>query len=355
MSNENQNLSNQENIQPINMDAVDIFEINKEINFDTFESDIEEERKKVYANYKKSKLVSNIIMGVVVAFIIAGIIMWTQNNDILKILGYVFLGLGVVTVLVFYVFNRNKTPQMIRKYMGLVSDKFNAFVYHDEKFRHASMNPNEKMDAATISADRCYVGVASCGSRNVVKGKFMDHPFIVSDVSCSGLDEKNKQVDLFVGKYLSFDNNYKFDGRIIINVCLKGDKVYDLPNDTFELEKVFHENQMTIWANPGLDYKGVVNDKFLSILKQIKVAEDKHLVNMNIVIWGGHSAVYLSYDNSLMSFPFEHPFTKKPIEQFKKDQDVIFELFELMLKEKTLKTDKVIKTSDDGLNKESEE
>lgn len=355
MSNENQNLSNQENIKPIDIENVDIFEINKAINFDTFESDIESERQKVYANYKKAKLISNIMMGIVVAFIIAGIIMWTQNNDVLKVLGYVFLGLGVVTMLVFYVFNRNRTPGMIRKYMNLVSDKFNSYLYHDDKFEHASMNPNEKIDTATISADRCYVGVASCGSRNVVRGKFKDHPFIVGDVSCAGLNDKNKQVDLFVGKYLSFDNNYKFDGRIIINMCLKGEKVYDLPNDTFELEKLFHEDQITIWANPGLDYKSIVDDKFLSILKQIKVAEEKHLVNLNIVIWGGHSAVYLSYDNSLMSFPFEHSFTKKPIEQFKKDQDVIFELFELMLKEKTVKTKNNTAVSENNIVKESEE
>lgn len=331
---------NLENIQPVDMN-VNIYEINKNINPETFAQEIEEQRLLVHKAYKKSKLISNIMMGVVICLIIAGIIMWSQNNDALKIVGYVLLGLAIAGMLVFYFINRGRLPKAIKTYIAFVSDRFNGYLYKDEKFHNVSCNPNEKIDAATLTADRCYTGIVSCGSRNIIHGTYLDHPFLVGDVSAVGLEGKKKQIDLFVGKYISYDNGFKFDGRIVINVRLKGEKLIDLPNDTYDLEQVIQDGQLTVWATAGLDYKAVINTKLLSQLKDFDVDESRHLLNLNIVIWGGHTAVYLSYDNSLMSFPFENPYNRHPIDCFKRDQDRVFSMFEDMLKEKTVRLEKV--------------
>ena len=48
--------------------------------------------------------------------------------------------------------------------------------------------------------------------------------------------------------------------------------------------------------------------------------------NINIAVWAGHSAAYLSYDDAVMAIPFDKPFDYEGFEQSCKDVDSIVKL-----------------------------
>lgn len=338
---ENQEVSKEE-ITPVDMN-INIHEINQNVDNTNFSSDVEKKRESFYKNYKKaSKFSTYSTLGVVVLVIVGFILITMNGNDAAKISGYVILGIAAVYLVVYYVLNRNRMPRMTKEYMAYINSAFNGYLYSDKKFERVSVDPSEKLDMGEITSDGVYSNVYTCGSRNVVHGKFKNHDFLVADASVDGKDGK-KQIEYFVGKYISCDNGLKFDGRVVFNYHINGDKKVDLPNGVEDLAKVEENDSFTIWATPGLDYKNVLTDEIIKFVSShFVVSEEKHLLNVNIVVWGGHTGVYLSYDNSLMTFPFDKPFDSSGIDAFKQDQNAVFDLFDMMMKEKVVKTNKVI-------------
>ena len=53
---------------------------------------------------------------------------------------------------------------------------------------------------------------------------------------------------------------------------------------------------------------------------------DEKLLNAVVVVWAGHTGVYLSYDDSVTVLPFEHPFDRAAQEQYKEDLLAALEL-----------------------------
>ena len=143
----------------------------------------------------------------------------------------------------------------------------------------------------------------------------------------------------FVGKYFSISNNVAFDGRIIISIR-NPEKETDLPDCLEDLELVKEDNELRIYASKGLDVKEVLGTKLISELRKNKIEE--HLLNINIVIWGGHTACYLSFDDETMVVPFEKEFSSKPYEQYEKTQFDILNSLKVLNKEKKIKTKEVV-------------
>lgn len=342
-----------EEITPVDMN-VDLHEMDLNINTDNLEETVEKRRGEVHGKYKQARKISNIATLIMVIFVIASFVLIVQDGDAFKITGYVLGGVALVGMLIYYIANRNRLPGLIKEYMSEINSMFNAYLYKDNKYEKLTMDPNEKAEMGVMASDRVYLNIAGCGSRNIIHGSFENHPFMIGDVALSGIGEKSKQVDFFVGKYLTCENNYKFDGRVIINICLKGEKTFDLPTDIKDLVKVEQVEQTTVYATPGLDYKKIFTNELINKLNHLDVKEEKHLLNVNVVVWGGHTAVYLSYDNSLMSFPFDQPFKKESISEFKKDQNIVFDIFDMMMNEKTIKTDASVKPAIELASKEED-
>jgi len=55
-------------------------------------------------------------------------------------------------------------------------------------------------------------------------------------------------------------------------------------------------------------------------------------MNINCVVWGGHTAVYLSYDDPVISIPFDKPFNKDPQEHYKNDLEKIMKIISILNK-----------------------
>lgn len=276
---------------------------------------IEHARQDLYALYKKSKKLSNIILVIVLIVVIACFILVAQKAMWMKIIGYVLGGLAILTLILYYFLVKNKFPTATRKYIEYVNEQLNGYVFESSDFTKALYDPLEKIDQSEIMSDRVYMNVSRIGSRNVVIGTFKDKRFKVSDLAVYFAGEKNKQETAFVGKYITASNSLKFDGRYVINV--KGLKPTDLPTDITDLTLLDESEDFVVYGPDKGEYKQILTTKFISAIKNIKV--DKDLLNLNVVVWGGHTAIYISYTDAVIALPFQDPFKKEATEQYRKD------------------------------------
>ncbi|MFA5503169.1 MAG: hypothetical protein WDA35_02140 [Bacilli bacterium] len=281
-----------------------------------FYTEVENARLKLHQKYKKNKLMSSIVTIIVVALVVLAFFLMANEGEAFKYAGYAVAGVTLLGMVIYYIINKNRFPDETKKYISFIHVQFNSFVFEDKKYEKIEMEPRDKIDTGEIAVDRIYKDISQTGSRNVIRGTYDKNTFVSSDLAVYTRKDKKQDVACFVGKYLSIPNNITFSGRIIIT--LKGEKPMDLPTDLEDLENVIDEEKLIIHAPKDVDYKTIVGEKFLKNLKKIEIKD--FLININIVIWGGHTAVYLSYTDELMTVPFENPFNELPLTQFKDNQ-----------------------------------
>lgn len=267
-----------------------------------FEEQIENKRKEVLAFYKKSKTISTINIAVVLTLVIGAFILFVQNELWMKILGGCIMGACVIYMLVHYLLTRKKVPNKIQEYIAFVTEKFNEHDYEKPDFVDVACDTKEKIDQSDVLADSVYIDYVNFVSRNVVRGLYKGNKFTISELALYGAGEKNARVPLFVGRYISFPNNIKCQGHYIYSV--RGEKELDLPNNLAGLSEIYESGNIHVYGAEG--EKGISMNKIVNALKAIKMKNP--LLNISLVIWEGHSAAYLSFDDTVMGLPFEHPF-----------------------------------------------
>ena len=315
---------------------VNTFEPNGDIS--VLETTIEEERKKLKDFYKKSKRTSNISVLIAVALIIACFVLVSQADTALKIIGYCLGGAALIGMLVFYVLTKNKFPSATREYINVVETRYNAFAFHNEKYVELTFDKNDKIEKGDIASDYVYKDISRLSSRNVIRAKFDGQHLLVSDLAVYHKGPKSQDLPVFVGKYISLENNVAFDGRIIL--CTKNaEKPVDLPDYLEDVELVKEDENFVIYTSKGVDYKEVLGTKLISEIKNIKI--ENHLLNVNVVVWGGHTAAYLSFDDETMVFPFEKEFKAEPYVQYEKVQTSLLNSLSALNKHKEVKSLKV--------------
>ena len=274
---------------------------------------IEEARKDLYKQYSTSRKISNILMLVIVVAIVGVMFLIMSNNNILKIVGYVVGGLLVVGMIVYYVLNRNRFPNKVKNYVALVSTKVNERTFQDASFSEMKFNNEEKIALDDLIADGIYQEASGINSRNVAHGKFNERSFLYGEAALLRPSSRKQQVPpLFVGKYVSITNDLKFDGRIILNFKNPKEPL-DLPNAVSDLVILEEKEDFVVYGNEGLDYHKLLKNDIIFGLRKIEIKD--HLLNVNVVFWSGHTAAYLSYDDAIMSVPFDKPFDKNGFEQ----------------------------------------
>lgn len=304
------------------------FEVKKDDTGVPFNERIENARNDLLVKYKKNKQLSTIVTFVVVVLVIAAFILMYQESEGFKITGYVVAGATLLGMIAFYIINRNRFPDATRDYINFISAQFNGFVFEDSAYEKLTMDPKDKLDQGEIAADRVYTGIARLGSRNIVQGIYLHEHFTIADVAAYTRGDKKQEVAAFVGKYTSFPNNRKIEGRIIITI--KGEKEIDLPTDISDLVKVEEAEKMTILATEGLNIREILGEPFMKAIEKFKVSEN--LMNLNIAIWGGHTALYMSYNDEMMVLPFEKAFNEEPIKQYKDEQIKLLKIVSLLNK-----------------------
>ena len=283
----------------------------------TYDRVIEDARKELYKSYTMSRRVSNILMFVVVAAIVGIMFLVINNNQVLKIVGYSLAGALLVGMILYYVLTRKNFPNKTKDYVALVSKAVNAEIFKNQEFDEINSNPDEKLGLDDLIGDGVYQEATGVNSRNVVRGTYKKHHFLYAEAALTRPSTRKQQVPpLFVGKYISLPNDLKFDGRFVLVFKNPKDPL-DLPNAVNDLAVLEDKDDFMVYGPESSNYRDVINNKVVSQLKKLQIGG--HLLNVNVVFWSGHSAAYISYDDTIMSVPFDKPLDKAGFDQSFKD------------------------------------
>ena len=279
----------------------------------TYDVIIEDARKDLFNSYNKSRRISNILMFSVVAAICGIMFMIISNIQALKIVGYCLAGALVVGMIVYYVLTHKNLPNKVQKYVPFVMKTLNEKMFSIQGFSNIENNPEEKLKMDDLVGDGVYAEANNVNSRNVVRGVYNGHHFLYVEAALTRPAQKKQQVPpLFVGRYISVPNQMKFEGHFIFN--FKNPKQpLDLPNAISDLSVLEEKDELVVYGPENANYHDVIDNKILAQLKKLKI--EGHLLNVNVVFWGGHTAAYLSYDDSILSVPFDKPFDKDGFEK----------------------------------------
>lgn len=288
---------------------------------------IEEARLRFWKKYKAGRRNSYIAMGVVMALAIGSVICITQKATVFKIVGWSLIGVALVGMLVYYIVSRNDMPKATKEYIAVVNEQFNSRNFSDTRFSEVSVDKDEKIELADPISDGIYVGLTNIASRNVIHGKFDGRSVRVADMGIYSGTGRNRQ-SAFVGKYITAPNDLHFEGRYIITS--KGKTPVDLPSDTTDLDLLLNEGDFLIYGKNGNKPSSDLTQKFIDKIKKLET--DKHLLTFSVVIWGGHTSVYASYDDEIMTLPYEKPFEKSANEAYAQDLYAFMDALSLLTK-----------------------
>lgn len=290
-----------------------------------YEDVIEDARLKFQKDFKAGRRNSYIMMGIVLLFAVAAVICIGMKEMAFKVIGWSIVGVTVIGMIVYYVLTHNNLPHKTKEYIALVNEQLNTRNFMDTRFSEVTVDEKEKIELADPSADAVYLGLNNIASRNVISGKFANRSFKVADLGLYAGEGKSRSA-AFVGKYVSFVNDLHFEGRYIINI--KGETEIDLPTDIEDLVVLENEDKFTLYGKKDAKYTSDLSKKLIENMKKIVI--NNHLLNLNVVIWAGHSAVYLSCDDQIMTLPFQTPFVKDVNEQYAKTLVDLLEILNLV-------------------------
>ena len=293
-----------------------------------YEEAIEQARVDFNKVVKKSRIRSYIAMGVVLALAVTSVIFIGFRGLAWSIAGWSLVGTAVVGMIVFYIVTRNTVPNATKDYIDVVNRELNQRNFADNQFTEAKTDKKEKLEIADPISDGIYAGLTTIASRNVINGKFAGRTFKLGDMGLYSGQGKGR-TSAFVGKYFSYPNDLHFEGRYIISI--KGKAPVDLPTDTADLVVLHEDDSFVVFGKEGAKYESDLTKAFVSEIKKVQV--NNHLLNLNVVIWSGHTAVYASYDDQIMTLPFQKNYDKEPNEQYANDLLHLFKACHLIVKE----------------------
>ena len=284
---------------------------------------IEEARKDLFKAYTNARRISNIIMFVLLGVIVGVMFMILSNIQWLKILGYCLAGAVVVGMVLYYVLTRNRFPNKTKAYIAYVNNLVRERMFGKD-YSNIKYNEDEKFALADFAGDGVYKDATGINSRNIIRANYKGHHITYGEVALLRPSTRKQQVPpLFVGKYISVPNDYQFDGRFVI-VMKNPKQPFDLPNAVDDLAVLEEKEDFVVYGPEGADFHKTFKGEFFANLRKVKV--ENSLYNVNVVIWAGHSAAYLSYDDAVMAVPFDKPFNYEAYEQSFKDVDTITKL-----------------------------
>lgn len=288
----------------------------------SYDKVIEDARLDLFNSYSKSRRISNILMFAVVAAICGIMFMIISNNDVLRIIGYCLAGALILGMILYYALTRKNLPNKVKAYVPLVTKALNDKMFADSKFAGIETNEEEKLAMDDLVGDGVYVEANGINSRNVVRGTFKEHHFLYAEAALMRPSTRKQQVPpLFVGRYISVPNQMKFDGRIIL-VFKNPKQPLDLPNAISDLVALEDKEDFSVYGPEGTNYRSLIGNNVIDRLQKLQI--EGHLLNVNVVFWGGHTAAYLSYDDAILSVPFDKPFDKDGFEKSLNDLLICF-------------------------------
>lgn len=298
MSEENINVNENEEVK----EAAPAEELN-------YAQKIEAARADFFKTYKNSRTMSNILMFVMVIGVCGVMFLIFSQQKNLQIIGYIVAGVLLAGMIAFYIVTRKKLPNKTQEYIKIMAASINEEMFNDKDYSDIKTDPEEKLKMDDLAGDGIYSGANEVRSRNVIHGVYKKHHFLYAEAALVRPSTRKQQVPpLFVGRYVSVPNDMKFDGRFVL-VYKNPKEPLDLPNAVEDLKVLEEKDNFVVYGPEGSNYHDALNNKIISQLNKLQI--EGHLLNLNVVFWGGHTAAYLSYDDAIMSVPFDKPLDKE--------------------------------------------
>lgn len=306
--------------------SLDLIELVKDKEEGSFDELVEKERKNIFQVYKKARTQNNIIMVITVAVMIGSLVLMTQVPNWGAIVGGVLIGAMFIFLVVHYILTRNLFPNTTKKYIRYFMKTVDDYVFDIKNTSEQKLYHEKRYAIADTMGDHVYKDVIDAASRNIVTFKYKDKDVEVGELALykqSGAKKYQKTV-LFVGKYMNFKNDFHFEDRYVIRI--KGEKEVDAPNDIDDLVVLSEQNNFVVYGKEGAKFEKDLGKDLVNNLKSVDCCSA--LLNVNVVIWAERTAVYLSYDDSIVAIPFDHEIHKESYAQLKKN---ITELLEILI------------------------
>lgn len=305
--------------------SLDEIKLGKYDNEKPFNEVVEEERSQIFSTYKKSRTINNIITAIVVVIFIASMVLFVQFKGWGQIVGGVAIGVALVFMIVYYILTRNKFPDTTKKYIRAFMITTDKYVFDMDNLYDQTLFFEKRYTNEQALNDRVYKDVIDTASRNIVEGTYKEKPFQCGEYALykAGAKRGQKTV-LFVGKYLTLENNLHFEDRYIIRIL--GEKDTDAPNDIEDLTILSEQNKFVVYGKEGANFEKDLGKDLIDNLKSIECVGA--LLNVNIVFWAGRTVAYLSYDDSVVAIPFDHEINAASYQQLKKN---IADLLEILV------------------------
>ena len=308
-------------------ESLDTAELNEPESIETFSEKLEAQRQDFYKTYNGQRRLSNILLPIAGLLMAGSFILFLGVKEQWgKITGGCLIGATLVGMILFFIFTRNKLPNKSKEYIrnfALLSDNY---VFSSQDIKNARVLLKKRYAIADFVPDRVYKDCIDIASRNIVEFEYKEHFVNVGELALYKQGAKrNQRALLFVGKYMSFTNDYHFEDRYIINIS--SSKQTDLPNDIEDLVALKQQNQFAIYGKEGANPEKDLSKEVINNLKEINCGGA--LLNVNIVLWAGRTAVYLSYDDGIVSIPLDKKLNSDAFAQLKKN---ILDILEILVK-----------------------
>ena len=306
--------------------SLDVINLEQNLTLDSFSENIERNRDDFYKTFSKQRKISNFLIPIVGLIMAASFVLFLAVSQPWgKIVGGVIIGVTLVGMVVFYIITRNKLPGKSQEYLRNFAVASNGYLVSKQEVKDPRLFYKKRFAVSDFLPDRVYKDVADLASRNIVEFDYKDHMVQMGEAALYKKGAKKNQKELlFVGRYLSFANDYHFEDRYIINIHKK-DKV-DLPTDFDDLVVLKEQNNFAIYGKDGANFTKDLGKEVINNLLSLDCTGA--LLNINIVVWAGHTAAYLSYDDSIVAIPLDKKLNSASYQQLKKN---IYDIMDILL------------------------
>lgn len=306
--------------------SLDVINLDQNETLNSFSEKIEKGRDDFYSTFSKQRKLSNFLIPIVGLVMAASFVLFLAVNGAWgKIVGGVIIGVTLVGMIIFYIITKNKLPTKSQEYLRNFAITSNNFLVSKQEVVNPRLLFKKRYAISDFLPDRVYKDVVDIASRNIVEFDFKGHAVQIGEAALYKKGEKRNQKQLlFVGRYLSFSNDYHFEDRYIINISKK-DKV-DLPTDFEDLKILKEQNNFAVYGKENANYVKDLGKDVINNLMSIDCKDS--LLNVNIVVWAGHTAAYLSYDDSIVAIPLDKQLNAAAYQQLKKN---VYDILDILL------------------------
>ena len=217
--------------------SLDVIKLGKKDSDVPFNQAIETERNNIFVTYKKTRTINNIITAIVVVIFIAAMILFVQFPGWGQITGGVAIGVALVFMIVYYILTRNKFPNTTKKYIRYFMEESDNYIFDIENVYDQRLFFEKRYETAEAIGDRVYKDIADTASRNIVEATYKEKPFQCGEYALYKAGAKKHQRSvMFVGKYLTTENNLHFEDRYIVRILGENGRSYVLKKEVSKID-----------------------------------------------------------------------------------------------------------------------